>query len=481
MNEQEFRRFESIFYPESIAVVGASGDERKMGTVFLRDLMCSDYKGKLYAVDHIGGTFLDLEIYTNLRDIPDTVEYVIVAIPRDGVLDLLDDCGAKKVKAVHFFTAGFSESGEEEGSKLEEEMVKKARNYGFRIIGPNSIGVYSSEANMLANGGAADFGEVGSASLISQSGSVVQKVVQNGTAFGLCFNKMVSIGNACDLDSTDFLEYFTVDSETEVIGAYLEGVKDGRCFFQAVKEVSKRKPVVVWKGGKTLAGAKAAASHTGALTVPTSIWSAMLKQSGAIEVESLGELVDTMLAFQKLPLLEGRGIAIVSGMLDGGGGESVSATDACIGSGLDVPLFDEWTVKQLEFLLGRVGSILHNPLDVSQSQGNMETIHRAVEIASADQYIDLVIIQERIDLLLRLASGELVETMTSMFLDLKRKQIKPLVVVLERGLAEAEWVAAVGKLSNAQIPVFSSLERAAKAVANLCRYSDYRRTITTDI
>jgi acyl-CoA synthetase (NDP forming) len=480
MDTKTIAQFESIFFPGSIAVVGASGDERKMGTVFLRDLFYSEYKGKLYAVDRVGESYLGLKVHRSISEIPGPVDYVIVAIPKDGVLDLLDDCGEKGVRAVHFFTAGFSELGNDAGIKLEFEILEKSRRYGFRIIGPNSIGIYSRKANMLANGGAADFGDVGNASLISQSGSVVQKVIQNGTPYGLCFNKVASIGNACDLDCNDYIEYLGADMETQVIGAYLEGIKDGQRFLRVAREITKNKPLIVWKGGKTDAGARAAASHTASMTIQENVWTAALKQAGAVKVDNLSELVDTMIAFQKLPVLKKRGVAIVSGMLDGGGGESVAAADACIGAGLEVPLFSEWTLKQLEFLLGRVGSILHNPLDVSQSLGNIEVIQRAVELASNDDNVSLVIIQERIDLLVRLASIDMVDRMTNMFLELNNGRIKPLVVVLERGMAEEAWKNTIKAIIDAEIPVFPNLERAAKAIANVCEYADYRKNISNN-
>lgn len=474
MDEQTRQQFDSIFHPQSIAVVGASGDERKMGTVFLRNLLDSGFEGRVYAVDRVGGSFRGLPIYPKVSSIPaPSVDYVIVAVPRGSVLDLLDDCLVKKVKAVHFFTAGFSESGEEEGIRLEQEMVNKARKGGFRIIGPNSVGIGSPRANIWL----VDFQEgAGMVSFMCQSGSLMYKAVYNANSSGLCFGKLVSVGNGCDLDSTDYLEYFAVDPETELIGAYIEGVRDGRRFFQAVKEISKKKPIVIWKGGKTEAGARAAASHTGALAASESVWSAALKQSGAIQVEGMDELTDTLLAFQRLSFLEARRITIVSGLADGGGGESVSAADVCISSGLELPSFDSGTISQLVALLGRVGSILHNPLDVCQAR-SMEIVQRAIEAAAADPNIDLVLIQERVDLLLSMLPPGSLNQICDMFLAIKRSQRKPVAIVLERGFAQTEWLAAVRKLSAAQIPVFPTLDRAVKAIANVNRYSSYRRVI----
>ncbi len=460
-------------------MVGASPNKRNFGTAYLRALVNNAFKGEIYPVNRSGGNILGVKAYPDLKSIPHPVDYVSVLIPRHQILGLLDDCAAKGVKVVQFFTSGFSESGEEQGIKLEEEMAKKAQESGFRIIGPNCIGVYSPAINMPC-GAEGLLGEVGSTAFISQSGSLALRIVQSGIVCGLRFSKAVSFGNGIDLDSTDFLEYLAVDPETKVIGAYLEGVKDGHRFLQVVEQISKRKPVIVWKGGKTEAGTRTAASHTAALASPHFLWTTALKQVGAIEVSNLEELVDTLLAFQQFPLLGSYGIAIVSGLIDGGGGQSVSAADTCANLGLEVPPFGDEARGQLEALLGQVGSILHNPLDVSQAYGNIDVISRAIEIAMADQHIDLVVIQESMDFLLRRLTWESIERLGDRLIDLCRGQGKPMAAVLQPGLAEPERLKWARKLSAAQIAVFPTLERAAKAIANMRRYSDHRKAISAD-
>lgn len=457
--------FKPIFYPDSIAVVGASNNERKIGTLFLKNLLRSGFPGKLYPVNRGGGNILGLKAYPNIRDIPDPVEYVIVSIPRAFVLDLLDDCAVKGVKIVHFFTAGFSESGEKEGARIEEEMVRKARRGGFRIIGPNSAGIYSPAVNIpFAPDGV--LGEAGSTAFISQSGSLGVRIILSGIACGLHFSKGVSFGNGSDIDSLDFLEYFAQDPETELIGFYVEGLKKGRRFFRLVKEISNEMPIVVWKGGVTEAGAEAAFSHTAALAGSVPIWRAVLKQAGAVGVESLEEFVDTLLAFQHLPFLGGRGVTIVNGLVIGGGGESVTAADTFINFGFEVVPFSDEVKRNLDVLLGQVGTILRNPLDLNAAYGNVELIYRVLKTVSTDPKVHLIIIQENIDILL--ANG--IKEVGSFFLRLVQNLSKPVVVVLEQGSAEAERLAAVKELSKAKIAVFPNLERAAKAIANVNYY-----------
>jgi len=473
LNQEKLRELDTIFYPQSIAIVGVSQDEQKMGNRYLRALLSQGFKGKIYPVNPNSNNILGLKTYPNLQSIPEPVDYVYVTIPRDRVLSLLDDCAAKKVKAVGFFTAGFSETGEKEGIELEKEILKKAQEGGFRIIGPNCLGIYSPRANIPCSVLSGLLGEVGSIAFLSQSGSIILRTVQKGIASGVHFSKAVNFGNGCDLDSIDFLEYFASDPETKVIGAYLEGVRDGSRFLQTIKEISKRKPLVIWKGGKTETGIRAATSHTGALTSSALIWKVALKQAGVIEVHNLEGLVDTLLAFQELPLLRGYAVTVISGLVNGGGGQSVSAADTCGYLGLELPPFRDKTKKQLNALLGQVGTILHNPLDVSQALTRIETIRRAIEIASADQGINLIIIQENVDLILRLQPGKWTEQMSDMIVALRNKRKKPIVVVLEAELAEAERMTMARKLLAAHIPVFPTLERAAKAIANMSQYSDY--------
>ena len=287
------------------------------------------------------------------------------------------------------------------------------------------------------------------------------------------------MGNGSDLDSVDFLEYLTVDPRTAIIGAYLEGARDARRLFQAIKTVSPAKPIVVWKGGRTEAGAEAAASHTGALAASAAVWSAALKQAGAIEVEGLEELADTLLLFQQLGRLEGNNVGIVCGLTDGGGGESVLTGDACATHGLNVPPFTEKTRAELTGLLGQVGSVLRNPLDISQGYGNTRILEQVMELVVGEDYLDLIIVYENVDILLRFLSAEIAEKMNSIFIDFHHRRNKPLVVVLPRGSREKECLTIEERFSREGIPVYPTMERAARAITHVHRYSQLHKAHTT--
>jgi len=468
--EEKLKEFEPIFYPKSIAVIGASTTSVKAGSAWVWSLKSTGFPGSIYPVGSKSGCIADLEVFTNLRLIPGEVDYAIVAIPRQSILELLDDCVAKNVKAVQFFTAGFSEMNARQGYKLEEQMLEKARQGNVRIIGPNCIGVYCPEHKIPFPVGT--LGESGSVGFLSQSGGIAAKLVTIGIARHINYSKGVSFGNGIDLDASDFLQYLAADPKTKTIGAYLEGTRDGARLFNTMKEVARVKPLVVWKGGRTDAGAQAAVSHTGSLASSAVVWSAMLKQAGAIEVHSMEELTDTLLILQQLKHWQGTRAAIIGGLADGGGGNSVAAGDACMENGLNVPPLSPRMKQKLSELLGEVGSILHNPVDVSQAQfRGLETLFESIDSVARDTVIDVILIQEDIDILLPIYARKGLEEINDFFIQLAGRQNKPIIVVLPHGSAESERIQIEQRLLAASIPVFCSMERAAKAINNINRYS----------
>lgn len=473
MFEEKLREFEPIFYPKSIAVVGVSATSIKAGSLWVMDLLSAGFPGPIYPVGSSGGRIGDLQILPNLRMIPGDVDFVIVSIPRQSVVELLDDCAAKNVKAVHFFTAGFSETDTHEGRDLEEQMLEKARQGNIRIIGPNCIGVYCPEHRIPFLMGI--LGESGSVGFVSQSGGIAVKLVTIGMARRIAYSKGVSFGNGIDLDASDFLQYLAADPKTKAIGAYLEGTRDGARLFDTMKEVARAKPLVVWKGGRTEAGAEAAMSHTGSLVSSAAIWSAMLEQARAIEVHSLEELTDTLLIFQQLGHSQGTRAAIIGGLADGGGGNSVAAGDACMENGLEVPPLSFETKQKLSELLGEVGGIFRNPVDVSQAQfRGLATLFQTIDLVVRDTISDIVIVQEDIEILLPIYSQQGLEETNEFLVELRSRHSKPMVVVLPPGSIEAERLRIEQKLLAASIPVFCSMERAAKAIHRLNQYSRWQ-------
>jgi acyl-CoA synthetase (NDP forming) len=467
-----------VFYPRSIAVVGASSDEVKSGTQFLKALVKVGYAGALYPVNRSGERSCGLPAFTSLRNIPGPIDYVIVAIPRNAVLSLLDDCAAKGVKAVQFFTAGFRETNADNAVQLEREMVARARTGGFRIIGPNCIGIYNPSAR-IPYGPLSQIGEPGSVGFISQSGGHGGRFVELGLERRINFSKLVSFGNGADLDCVDFLEYFAADPETKVIGAYLESVSRGKRFVDLVRQISRQKPIVVWKGGRSAAGSETAASHTGALSSSYSVWKAAMAQAGAIAVESLDELADTIIGLEAIGPETGVRAAIVCGLGGGGGGESVLAADVFSGWGLEVHPFADRTRSEIGALLPGAGTILRNPLDLGGILPRPEVLERVISLVLADENVDLLIVQEHLGKLMKNLVGDELDAVNQILIASSRAKNKPLMVVAPAWARTEPALEIENYLRRQGVPVYRSFETAAGSIARVAQcFGRLKRTVT---
>lgn len=341
-------------------MVGASPEEgRSFATHVVRSLKEAGFPA-IYPVNPKHAEVLGLPCYPSLRAIPGVVDHVIVSIPAESALALLDDCAAKGVTSVHFFTAGFSESGEAERAELERAMLARAREGGFRIIGPNCVGLFIPKSRLATTTGVPL--EPGPIAFISQSGGHAHDLPHHGSPRGLRFSKVVSYGNAVDVNECELLEYLSADPETEIIAAYIEGVRDGRRFLKALKEAAARKPVAIYKGGTTDAGKRAARGHTASLTSSVAVFDALCRQANAIPVGDVETLVDVLVGLRfARPLPSGTGVAVV-GL---GGGPSVLASDEMEKMGLRLPLLSQEIQAELRRLLPIAGAIFSNPVDAT--------------------------------------------------------------------------------------------------------------------
>jgi acyl-CoA synthetase (NDP forming) len=475
-----------MFYPKSQAVIGASANVRKFGGRFLGVLLAFGYKGKLYAVNPQESQILGLETYARVGDIPGPVDLASVAVPARAVPEVIEECLAKGIKAAQILSAGFSEMGEE-GRKLEE-AVARAATRGIRIVGPNCFGIYCPDGGLTILPGENLPRESGPVGFISQSGGYAIRVPRRASGWGIRFSKVISYGNACDVNECDLVEYLCQDPETRIITGYLEGVKDGPRFFKLLQEVCQKKPVILWKGGLTEGGARAAHSHTASLSGDEAIWNAVFKQTGAIRVNSLEELLDTTIAFLHMPPYRGRRVCVVGG----GGGIGVAAADTCERAGLSVPLFSNELQKKLAALIPPAGASCRNPVDVGGPFPAPQMLRAVLETVLAADVVDTVIVSElelaRITDLMRndarmpgYSSGEIAEVPV----DMKKKFGKPLMMVLPVEAIGSDALQFEGARRNTSdyflgegIPVFLTLDRAAKALANLIGYYERRDAIS---
>ena len=373
-----------IFHPRSIAVAGASESPDKFGHTYFRNVL-EHFSGPVYPINGRATEILGEPTYASVRDVPGPVDYVVSAVPNNAALDLVDDCVSKGVKALHFFTARFSETGSEEGAQMERDMLAKARDAGMRILGPNCMGLYYPKEG-IAWGREFPW-EYGNVGIISQSGGNAGEMISVGAVRGLRFSKVISYGNALDLNEADLLEYLADDPETELIGGYIEGVKDGRRFARALGYASRRKPVVLLKGGRTRAGTNMASSHTGSLAGANEVWEAMCRQMGVVNALSMEDLLDTLVAFARMPASTGVNLLVGGGT----GGKGVMSADECEEAGLNLLPIPDSIREELVDKDPFFGAWVTNPVDGSIMGGSKLTPHDVISMIAGDPGYSAVI------------------------------------------------------------------------------------------
>jgi len=376
--------FERIFNPETVAIIGASQND-----IFSQVLMNNKMKDKLYLVNPKHSEISGKKCYASILDINKAIDYVIIAAPASQVTSVLGKCIEKGIKAAHIYTAGFSETGLEERKKLENE-VKEIAEGKIRIIGPNCMGIYCPKSGLnFISGASFEEGPVG---VISQSGTFGVEFINTGKIRNMKFSKVISYGNAIDLDCPDFLEYLSDDPDTKVIALYMEGTRNGSRLKSALAEAARKKPILALKGGVTEHGSRAASSHTGSMAGSPQIWSSIFKQTGVIQVEDFDELLNSALALTYSPVPAGKGTTIITNS----GGFSVLETDTCVKAGLEVPEFQKETLAELRKTVPVAGTSIGNPLDawpifynLSGTSGNLTD---TIKILAHDKNIHSIIL-----------------------------------------------------------------------------------------
>ncbi|MBN1663318.1 MAG: CoA-binding protein [Deltaproteobacteria bacterium] len=486
MPEDIMKELERLFYPRSIAVIGASQRGVGFGTGgngvgFMEGPISLRFSGMVYPINPKAKTVLGYKAYPSVLDVPDDIDLAILAVHHKVALSVIKDCAVKGVKFAHLFTAGFSETGQEENAELEREMIRVAKAGGVRIIGPNCMGVYCPEGGVGWN---KDFPqEPGPVGFVSQSGQLAGQFADTGGRAGLRYSKVISFGNASDLQCHDFLNYLAQDEKTRIIGGYLEGLKDGDAFYQAAKKITPRKPIVIWKGGQTEGGSRATQSHTASIAGSADIWRALCRQAGIISVDSQEELITTISALQRLALPGGTKVAV----LGGAGGGSVTMTDEAERQGLQVPKLSEKTIKTLEEFVPLQGNIVSNPLDImgalvfsqlsSPNAGkSIDNFLRLFQLLGDDPKIDALIFFQRMEMPARTGGRALIDLFMEKTCDGAKIMGKPVFIVLEKGHTldqEAVRGDAQEFYKNRGYATFPSFSAAARALYNMNQYRKY--------
>ena len=463
---------DEIFSPRGIAVVGASPSNLSFAELVVHSLKEAKFPA-VFPVNPKYKEVLGLPCYPNLTDIPGPVDHVIVSIPAEAVLNLLDDCAAKRVRSVHFFTAGFGETGDAAKGALEDAMLAKATAGGFRIIGPNCVGLYVPKSRLVNDLNSPL--EPGPIAFISQSGGHAQNLPDYSRARGLRFSKIISYGNALDVNESELLDYFSRDPETDIIAAYIEGVKDGPRFLKALAETAARKPVVIYKGGRTEAGRRATYGHTASMTSSVAIFDALCRQSKAIRVDDLEEMIDVLTALRFVhPLPRDTGAALMGA----GGGPSVLAGDEMENEDLRMPCPSPAVQAELKKRLPVAGSIFINPLD-TPNLVLPEAISKAMQVMGRVPEIHLLIYHLGFHPLSHwgwgwLALENFVNPAIGVMREAQRKSGKPVLLALRppqdlQGMAE--FLAAQEAFVKAGFPVFYSMRRLARAMVRVISWN----------
>ncbi len=478
MMKQVGHFLDNFFWPESVAVVGATDNPIKINFRLVQNLVHLNFAGKIYPVNPRAKEILGLRTYARLQDIPDKVDLVVTAVPAAVTLDVIKQCDDIGVRQVVIITGGFSEGGEE-GKRLQKEIASFIKEKGIRALGPNTLSPINTANNFAISYNPIRKLSRGGLSLGFQSGFYEPKV--NWLFSGFRINKMLDMGNKMDMNELDVLEYFDRDPGTKAIAMHVESIRsDARDFFNLLKKVSKQKPVVVFKTGRTVAGSKAAASHTGSIARENDLlFDGMLKQTAAIRAQNLEEFFDFAKAIEYLESPEGNHLATIIMS----GGEGVMATDSCELNGLEPARMSRATRDKLKHIFPP-WEIPLNPFDAGVSMefhmSNPMDFFSALSAIPEDENVHSTIMQMPPSLFdFSLSDPNFSEEMA---LHMCKELTRSFSKIRQVGKPFAMWRTAmhgqeekwVEMIQAEGIPVFQSSERAIKALAALYRFRTRR-------
>ena len=453
---------ESVFLsPKSIAVIGASDKQGSVGRAITSNIM-NGYKGIVYPISPTRETVFDQKAYKSVLDVPDSIDLAVIITKNTIVPVVLEECGKKKIKGAIVITAGFKEV-DEEGKKLEQKLKDIATKYGVKVIGPNCLGVMNLEPQTMMN---STFLKItpksGKIALVSQSGAICAALVEDASAQGIGFSAVVSMGNKADMTEIDILKMLADHEQTKVIVMYLEDMGDGQEFLKVCKQITKnnKKPILVLKSGRSPEGAKAAMSHTGALMGSDEIYDAVIKQSGAIRVDTMEELFDYATAFSKQPLPTEGDLVIVSNA----GGPAIISTDSCSKLGIKMAKIEEIRPK-IDAVIPPWGSS-RNPVDIV-GDADFNRFENVLNEVLAHKNVGSVI--SMCTPSATLDYDKLAEVIVKMSKKYKKTMLASLMG-LDEGITNREI------LANGDVPYYTYAEGSIRALKAMLRFADWIKT-----
>jgi len=448
-----------FFEPKSVVIIGASRTPGKAGYEIVRNILANEYEGKIYLVNPKAEEILGFKSYSSVKEIPDAIDLAVIIIPAAATVEALKECAEKEIKAVVIASGGYAEIGEE-GANLQAEIVKIARESGFRIIGPNTSGLISTPCKLTTT--FFPLGKIrrGPIAYVAQTGNFAthtMKWILTGENFGV--SRVVGLGNKCDVDDAEVLEFLGEDPETKAIVLYIEGFKDARGLIEVAKKVSERKPIIALKAGRTVAGTQAALSHTASLASNDALVDAAFKQAGIVRVQNYNDLINAAKALAFQPIPQGNRVAILAPS----GAMAVIAADACESMGLKVAELSEDTLLRIREISASWMTI-RNPVDIwaaVQTQG-VETAYRVgMEAVLDDENVDVVVV---ILLMTRETGPKSLDFIPEVS---QRYRAKPVLATITGDKELYEKAKAF--LESRSVPVFPPLEDAFEALAIMYR------------
>jgi acetyltransferase len=449
----------NFFCPESVAVIGASREEKKVGHIILDNIINSGYKGKLFPVNPKADEIHGIKCYPSVLNVPGAIDLAIIVIPAQFVLQVLEECSKKNTKWSIIISAGFKETGIE-GAKRERQLIEKAKDYGIRILGPNCLGIIDTKCpiNATFSPNMPPMGKIG---FISQSGALGTAILDWAKTNKIGFSKFVSLGNKADISENDLFDDWENEKDTEVITAYLEGVKYGREFIRISSKVSKKKPIIVIKSGNTDAGARAVSSHTGTLAGSANAYEAAFKQAGIIRANTIRDLFNYAKAFSYQPLPKGKKVAIITNA----GGPGIMATDECEKSDILLASLGKETIDGLKEFLPEAANF-YNPIDIL-GDALADRYKKTLEVVIKDNNVNAIVM-----LLTPQAMTQPLKTARAI-VEVMENSGKS-ITVLTSFMGGSEVEKAVKFLAEKNIPNFDIPEEAIDTLKVMMEHTDWK-------
>jgi acyl-CoA synthetase (NDP forming) len=458
------------FPPRSVGIVGVSRNEDTRapgysGLKLFRSLRTSGFPGSVYAVNPRAAEIDGIATYPDLMSVPGPLDLAVIAVPAHRVPAVLEDCITAKVRNVQICTSGFGETGTGEGRALDTTLREIIGRGNLRVIGPNCMGFHVPSLNYRM------FEELdlvqGPVALLSQSGGHARTFLLHSPGFGIGCSKAVSFGNAITMEASDFLEYLEDDPETEIICMYMEGPRDGKRLLDLVRRVNPEKPVIVWKAGLTESGARASASHTGSMKGDRQLWEAFFRQTGAVRVNSLDEMMDAGMSFLQLPPADSARAAV----LGIGGGATVAYGDICGREGIETPPLSGKTLQGMSEFISLVNQGMANPMDVPVALSNPVAMPRALELLTEDPGVDVIILSVSVEFLAG-GWGHYMDTFKKALCGFLESYTggKPVVLAVEADNYFCDAERCIREMREAGVTVYPSLARACRALRRFAAY-----------